>query len=246
MMSHVVPTDFTLYNLTQEPLAVADNYVWQFNINCKNPIREFIQIMIMKNVISMLTAILLMAGCVTSINQADMKKYKDKQPQAMFSDLWYIDKFNNNVFGFDTALFVENQVEAPMKDAESLCAISNGKPEWTSLDSESINDAIKKFSLSKRQDTELWGEVPGAPGFLVHRNKFAHNDADNVYVRGLNRFNADKFINHSLADYDKKHYFGKLSCQLPENVQWSITILPGDVYYDNSKVITLPLLITTN
>lgn len=199
-----------------------------------------------KNKITMLTATLLMAGCVSSINQTDMQKYKDKQPQVMLSDLWYIDKLNNNVFGFDTALFVESQVEAPMKDAESLCSISNGKTKWTSLDSESINDAMQKFSLSNKQGTELSELVPGTPGFFLHRNKFVHNDADYVYIRGNNRFNADKFINHALVDYDKKHYFGKLSCQLPQNGQWSITILPGDVYYDSSKVLTLPLLITTS
>lgn len=195
---------------------------------------------------TILTTTLLMAGCVSSINQTDMQKYKDKQPQVMLSDLWYIDKLNNNVFGFDTALFVESQVEAPMKDAESLCSISNGKSKWTSLDPESINDAMQKFNSSNQQGTELSELVPGTPGFFLHRNKFDHNDADNVYVRGKSKFNADKFINHALVDYDKKHYFGKLSCQLPQNGQWSITILPGDVYYDSSKVLTLPLLITTN
>lgn len=199
-----------------------------------------------KNKITIMTATLLMAGCVSSINKTDMQKYKDKQPQVMLSDLWYINKLSNNVFGFDTALFVETQVQAPMKDAESLCSINNGKAEWTSLDSESINEAMQKFSLSSKQETELSGLVPGTPGFFLHRNKFDHNDADNVYIRGNSKFNADKFINHALVDYDKKNYFGKLSCQLTKNAQWSITILPGDAYYDSSKVLTLPILITTN
>ncbi|UGA50138.1 MULTISPECIES: hypothetical protein [Dickeya] len=199
-----------------------------------------------KNKATILTATLLMTGCVSSINQTDIQKYKDKQPQVMLSDLWYIDKLNNNVFGFDTALFVENQVKAPMKDAESLCSISNGKAEWTSLDSASINEAVQKFSLSSKQNTELSMPVPGTPGYFLHRNKFAHNDADHVYISGNRKFNSDKFIDSALIDYDKKHYFGKLNCQLPKNMQWSIIILPGDVYYDSSKVLTLPLLITTN
>lgn len=179
----------------------------------------------------------LLSGCVSSLKSEDLDKYKGASPGKLLSEQWYITSLNSQLFSFEAALFVEEQVRKMKDDLSGLCKVSGGTIIYHTLSKNVIQETRTLIqnsnSSAKYRKTNHGSTVYDAAS------------AERYFGQTVRSFDSNRFIDEAMKNYIQKSYFASLDCSKDNGSSWHADIVPGDVFMDSSKVVSLPIFILT-
>ncbi len=100
-----------------------------------------------------LLSVFLVTGCITTkYSQSELEKYKGECIESFLKDLTFynlVPTGNDHLFIFDSALFVKDQVSAPMSNIFGLCHVNGGKLTVASYTKDAALDISNLYNIKK-------------------------------------------------------------------------------------------------
>lgn len=182
----------------------------------------------------LLLSVFIVTGCITTkYSQSELNKYKGDYAESFLKDqIFYnlVPTGNDHLFIYDAALFVEDQVSAPMSNMRGLCQANGGKITIASYTKDAVLDMSNISTIKNNLVMDQYlGDWVSFSGEITALKK---EDIKN------------KFYYRQMKDYIGKGYFSpKITCTNNNTVLWSVSIIPGQPRKDNSDIDSLYILI---
>jgi hypothetical protein len=181
-----------------------------------------------------LLAVFIISGCITTkYSTSELKKYKGQNAENFLKDQTFynlINTGNDHLFIYDSALYVEDQVGAPMSNMRGLCQINGGNIFIEPYTNKNVLDMTEVESIHKNMIIDRYfGDWVG------YSNELTSLQKENV---------GNKFYYRTMVDYIHKGYFSpQVKCIKSNTVLWSVSIIPGKTRKDNSNIDSLYIMV---